>query len=218
MLAVAPVVCFCAFTHSRDIKPAFINVREQFSNLNSVCAENIGGNRVVKAFAREEHEIDKFSKANQAYYESNTRTSRVWAKYNPVIETCAAFLPFISLFLGSLLIIWGKMELWQLIMFNGYLWMINNPTRMFGMFVNDTQNSLTSLEKIFNMMRRRIRVLSPENPAAAPEAKGVVEFENVSFGYDRHDPGNQVLKDISFRAETGWTVGIVGPTGAGKTT
>jgi ATP-binding cassette subfamily B protein len=220
MLAVTPVVLFTAYRQGREIKPAFRNVREQFSNLNSVCEESIGGNRVIKAFAREEHETGKFTEANESFYNSNIKTADVWAKYMPVMETCANFLPFISLLLGSLLIMWGKMELWQLITFNGYLWMINNPTRMFGNYVNDTQNFVTSLDKIYDLMRKKIRVTSPDEPDVPGETviKGAVEFKDVSFGYDRHDKASLVLKDISFRAEAGQTIGVVGPTGSGKTT
>lgn len=222
MLVIAPVVLVTAYKQSKAIKPAFRNVREQFSHLNSVCEENIGGNRVVKAFAREAYEIEKFSEANDAYSDSNKQTARIWSKFMPVMDTCANALSFFSLLVGSLLIIWGKMELWQLITFNGYLWMINNPTRMFGWYVNDAQNLFTSLEKIHGMMRKRIHIpgdhCSLAEPAAPQNIDGTVEFSHVSFGYDRHDPHNLILKDISFRAEKGWTVGVVGPTGAGKST
>ncbi|MCL2708442.1 MAG: ABC transporter ATP-binding protein, partial [Defluviitaleaceae bacterium] len=137
MLVIAPAVTIIAFKQSREIKPAYFNIREQYSHLNSVCEENIGGNRVVKAFAREDYEIEKLTKASGLYYQSHVKAASIGAKYNPMIETCAAALMLVSLLFGSLLIINGRMELWQLITFNGYLWMINNPTRMFGMFVND---------------------------------------------------------------------------------
>jgi ATP-binding cassette subfamily B protein len=242
MLAVVPVVLVTALKQSKHVRPAFRNVREKFSHLNSVCAENIGGNRVVKAFARERYEIDKFTEANQAYSDSNTETSRIWSKYMPVMETCASAMPLISILLGSLLIIWGKLELWQLITFNGYLWMINNPTRMFGWYVNETQNCLTSLDKIYGMMRVPVHIMDPEAPpkltaeevntnsealpktpaeevnAGPSRLRGAVEFKQVSFSYNRFERKPLVLKDVSFRAEPGQTIGVVGATGAGKTT
>jgi ATP-binding cassette subfamily B protein len=240
LLVIVPVMGVTAFKMSRRIKPAFRNTREQFSNLNSTCEENIGGNRVVKAFAREEYEIEKFNAANGKYYEANTNTALIRSRYFPVIALCASSLPFVSLFFGSLLIINGRMQLWQLITFNGYLWMIDNPTRMFGNFVNEAQNFLTSLDKIYEMMRKRVHIHSPgeafwpeseegeddENEikgetvrAYEPDAiSGAVEFDNVSFSYDRHHHVPLILKNVSFRAERGQTIGIVGPTGCGKTT
>jgi ATP-binding cassette subfamily B protein len=220
MLAVVPVVMLTAYRQGREIKPAYRNVREQFSHLNSVCEENIGGNRVIKAFARENYEIEKFTEANTAFYDSNRKTASIWAKYVPVLDTCANVMPFLSLLLGSLLIIWGKMELSQLITFNGFLWMLNNPTRMFGGYVNETQNFITSLDKIYDLMRQKIRIVDPEEPKVQEDTpiQGTVEFKNVNFGYDRHDLKNLVLKDISFKAQTGQLIGVVGPTGGGKTT
>jgi ATP-binding cassette subfamily B protein len=218
ILLVVPVVLYTARKQAKEIKPAFRNVREQFSHLNSVCEENIGGNRVVKAFAKEEHEIHKFNQANGKFYESNTKTALIWAKYMPVMETCAGAMPLISLLLGSLLIIWGRMELWQLITFNGYLWMVNMPTRMFGMHVNNVQNFSTSLDKITEMMRKKIYIKSPDDAANTDKINGEVVFENVSFGYERNDPKQRILNNINFRAEAGQTIGIVGPTGSGKTT
>jgi ATP-binding cassette subfamily B protein len=220
MLLVVPAALFVAQKQAREIRPAFKEVREQFSRLNSVCEENIGGNRVVKAFARENHEIYRFSEANEDYYKSNVATADIWAKYNPLMETCAGIMPVFSLLFGSLLIIFDRMELWQLIMFNGYIWMLNEPTRMFSMHVNAVQNLMTSLDKITEMMRKKIYIQSPDKLSSLADAdiKGEVVFDGVSFGYDRNDPKQQVLKNISFKAKAGQTIGIVGPTGAGKTT
>ena len=219
LLITTPVVIWAALQQSRAIRPAFREVREQFSNLNSACGENIGGNRVVKAFAKEAYEIEKFSKVNQAFYNANMGTAKVRIKFFPIMETCAALLPWILLLVGGLMVIWGRLELWQMITVSGYLWMINNPTRMFTWAVNDVQNAATSLDKVFEMMRQPIAITSPEeNAVFTQRIEGTVEFRNVSFKYNRGEPGPDTLKGISFRAEKGQTVGIVGGTGSGKTT
>jgi len=215
LLVTTPVVIWAALKQSKEIRPTFREIREQFSNLNSTCSENIGGNRVVKAFTKEAYEIQKFTKVNQAFYDANMGAAKVRIKYFPMMETCAALLPWILLLAGGLMVIWGRMELWQMITISGYLWMINNPTRMFTWVVNDIQNCGTSLDKVFEMMRQPILIESPESPVRTQRIEGVVEFRNVSFSYDYE---NKVLKDISFRAEKGQTIGIVGGTGSGKTT
>ena len=217
MMVLAPVVLVAALKQGKEMRPAFRDVREQFSRLNSVCEENIGGNRVVKAFTKEAYEIEKFTEANQAFYDSNTKTARIRVKYMPVMESCAALLPFILLFFGSLLVIYGHVELWQIITISGYLWMLDNPTRMFGWYVNNMQNFVTSLEKVHEMMRQRIYIENPHSPVETEKIEGNVEFKNVGFSYDIYLPQPYVLKDISFSVKKGQTVGIVGGTGSGKT-
>ncbi|MCL2351790.1 MAG: ABC transporter ATP-binding protein/permease [Firmicutes bacterium] len=219
MLSVLPVTLISAYMQSKEIKPLFSRIREQFARLNSTCEENIGGNRVVKAFTQEDYEIEKFTKENQAFYDANVASSYVWAKYLPILEFCAGFLGVLSILVGGVMVILGKLELWKMIAINGYLWMINNPMRMFGWLVNDTQNFLASLEKVSDMMRRRIYIFSPEKGAAPARLKGGVEFRDVSFRYDRNDPTAPLaLKNVSFEAKPGDTIGIVGETGSGKTT
>jgi len=219
LIITTPVVIWAALNQSKAIRPAFREVREQFSNLNSACGENIGGNRVVKAFAKESFEIKKFSEVNQAFYNANMGTAKVRIKFFPIMETCAALLPWILLLVGGLMVIWGHLELWQMITVSGYLWMINNPTRMFTWAVNDVQNAATSLDKVYEIMRQPIPIASPEDDAVRTERiEGAVEFRNVSFKYNRGEPGPDTLRNISFTVEKGQTIGIVGGTGSGKTT
>jgi len=217
LILTTPVVIWAALKQSKEIRPAFTEIREQFSNLNSTVGENIGGNRVVKAFTKESFEIEKFHKVNQAFYNANMQAADVRVKYFPIMETCAALLPWILMLVGGLLVIWGRLELWQMVTFGGYLWMINNPTRMFMWCVNDIQNAATSIEKVFEMMRQPILIESPENAARVARLKGSVEFKDVNFsyGFESTDWG---IKGITFKAEAGQTVGIVGGTGSGKTT
>jgi len=217
MLVFAPVIFISTYRQSREIKPAYTRIRDQFATLNSVCQENIGGNRVVKAFAKEEEEIAKFTKENDEYGERNLKSVRIWVKYLPLLELCAGMLYFILLLVGGIFVIRGRMELWQLVALNGYLWAVNMPMRISGWLVNDAQRFVASLEKIFEMMRKRIYIKSPEEPLMKEKIAGEVVFEDVGFSYDRNDLNTLVLKNISFIVLPGQTVGIVGATGAGKT-
>ena len=217
MLVLTPIVLVAALMQAKEIRPAFKNVREQFAHLNSVCSENIGGNRVVKAFTQEGYEVEKFTEANEAFYDSNTKTAEIRVKYMPLMESCAAMLPLILMLFGSISVINGHIELWQMVTISGYLWMLDGPTRMFGWHVNSMQNFVTSLEKVHEMMRQRIYIHSPDDPVKVDGIRGDVEFRNVGFSYDIFATKLYVLKDISFSVKRGQTVGIVGGTGSGKT-
>ncbi|MCL2047507.1 MAG: ABC transporter ATP-binding protein/permease [Defluviitaleaceae bacterium] len=218
MLLTTPVLIFAAVKQSREVRPAFKNVREQFANLNSLCGENIGGNRVVKAFTKEAYEIERFSAVNGAFFDANMQTARVRVKYFPVMETCAALLPWLLILAGGLLTIYGSMETWELIAFGGYLWMIDAPTRIFTWAVNDTQNAVASLDKVYDMMRRSVLIESGGCTATEAATETAVEFKDVSFSYAPYETNEIVLKNISFSVKKGQTVGIVGATGSGKTT
>ncbi len=218
MLLVAPVLLVITYRQSKEIRPAFSAIREQFSKLNSVCEENISGNRVVKAFTREPFEERKFTSENQAYYDANYKAAMVRVKYLPFLEFLTGLLTVFLILVGGIMVIWGKMELWQLVTVNGYLWAISNPMRMFGWLVNDVQGFNASLDKIAAMMRKKIHIFNPENPKKPEHIYGDIEFDNVSFSYDPNDPKALVLKNISFSVPRGSTVGVVGATGSGKTT
>jgi len=215
MLLTTPVVIYAALKQSKGVRPAFRNVREQFANLNSMCGENISGNRVVKAFTQEAHETEKFTQVNNDFFDANMEAAKVRIKYFPVIETCAALLPWLLLLFGGLLTIYGHLELWQMVAFGGYLWMIDAPTRIFTWAVNDTQNAATSIDKVYEMMKQPIMV---ESEGEETFNSGTVEFKNVSFNYTPFETSELILKNISFSVEKGQTIGIVGATGSGKTT
>ena len=218
MLAVTPIIAISAIRQSKEVKPAFFNIREHFSRLNSVCEENIGGNRVVKAFTKEDYEIDKFVSENQGYYDAQVATADIWRKYLPILDFCSNLLNVFLLLGGGFLVITGRMQLWQMVTINGYLWAVTNPLRMSGFILNDIQNFLASLDKITAMLRKRIYIFTPDNPSHTGCLGGSVEFKDVSFSYDRNNPKALVLKHVSFTAPSGSTIGIVGATGSGKTT
>ena|GEM_PF-282465 len=244
MLLTTPLLIYASVKQSRGVRPAFRNVREQFANLNSTCGENIGGNRVVKAFTRESHETEKFIDVNNAFYSANMDAAAVRVKYFPIMETCAALLPWLLILVGGLLTIYGHLELWQLVAFGGYLWMLDAPTRIFTWAVNDIQNAATSIDKVYEMMRQPILIesplkdkglgdearLAPDACASSPppgeqpapddieDAPFAVEFKNVFFNYTPYQTSEYILKNITFRAKKGQTIGIVGGTGSGKST
>lgn len=214
MLVVLPITAYTTYRQSKVIKPKFMNIREKFASLNAFTQENISGNRVVKAFAKEDYEIEKFDIENENYRQSELDAAKVWEKFVPRFEFLSSILVLILMVVGGIMAITGDVSLGDLIMINGYLWMLNNPLRMAGWLVNDVFRFIASVEKIYSTIEQKPVIMTPRYPADVDKIKGNIEFKNVSYTAEDED----VLRDVSFKVEAGQTVGIIGATGAGKST
>jgi len=227
-LAIAPFVLFLVQKFKIHIGPAHMKVRDQFSVLNTRVGENIEGNRVVKAFVREDYEISKFDLENENYRKVAVENADVRVKYTPWIETLCGILPVILILFGGYLVINNQMTIGQLVTFNGLMWAFTQPINMFGNLVDNIQNFRASAKRLYELKQLKPSVkkefipdystMSVETPAELKleqPVEGKVEFKNVSFSYSNDVP---VLKNVSFTVEPGQTVGILGPTGSGKTT
>lgn len=214
MLLVLPFTALTTIRQSKAVSPTFSRIRNCFSSLNSFVQENVSGNRVVKAFAKEDFEIEKFNKENNAYLQAQLDSSRVWMKYLPVFEVLSYLLNVILMLYGGYMVIQEELTLGNLVTVNGYLWMLNVPLRMAGWWVNDIHRFLTSVEKIYDTYMEEPQIKMPPAPVARKHLEGDVEFRNVSYQAD----GERIVSDISFTVRKGQTVGILGSTGAGKST
>ncbi len=214
MIAVLPLTALVAYKQSKQIKPKFAIIREKFSSLNAFTQENISGNRVVKAFAKEDYEIEKFEKENEGYRKSELDATQVWVKFVPMFEFLSSALIFILMIVGGIMCIKGAMSLGEMIMINGFLWMLNNPLRMAGWLINDVFRFTTSVEKIYATIQEEPEISTPRYPEDMMKINGAIEFKNVS--YNLHD--DVILKNINFKVEAGQKVGIIGATGSGKST
>ena len=214
MIAVLPITIICVRIQSKQVKPAFERNRQCFSRLNTFAQENISGNRVVKAFAKEDFEAEKFTKENDAFRDAQIGASKIWAKFIPIFDIMANMPTILLMLVGGIMVVKGEMTLGEMITFNGYLWTLNGPLRMMGWLINDIQGFNTSLEKIYDTYQEEPEVKEPEHPVYLETLKGAVEFKHVDY-YAFHDT---ILRDISFKAEPGQTIGIIGATGSGKST
>lgn len=214
MLFVLPFTALATVRQSKEVRPTFARIRNRFSSLTSFVQENVSGNRVVKAFAKEDFEIEKFNKENDAYLEAQLASSRVWMKYLPVFEVLSYLLNVVLMFYGGYMVIQEEITIGNLVTVNGYLWMLNMPLRMAGWWVNDIHRFLTSVEKIYDTYVEEPRIKMPTEPVKSRQYRGDVEFRNVSYTAD----GETIVSDISFAASKGQTIGILGSTGAGKST
>ena len=177
--------------------------------------ENISGNRVVKAFAKEDYEIEKFRVENDKFRDAQINASKVWMKYVPIYEILSYSLTLILMVYGGYLAIHEQITMGDLVKVNGYLWMLNTPLRMAGWWINDIQNFMTSVEKIYSTYSEDPVITSPHyDTSKLKKLKGNVEFKDVSYRADDED----IVTDINFKVSSGQTVGIIGTTGSGKST
>jgi ATP-binding cassette subfamily B protein len=213
MLIVLPFTALTTYKQSKEVRPAFQRNRNSFSSLNAFVQENVSGNRVVKAFASEAYEIKKFTKENDNFRDSMVSASKIWMKYVPIFEVLSNLLTIVLMLYGGYMVIQGEITMGDLVTVNGYLWMLNMPLRMAGWWVNDIQNFLTSIEKIYGTYREEPQVKNPPY-GKTKKLHGDVEFRCVAYRAEDAD----IVHGINFKAKSGQTIGIIGSTGSGKST
>lgn len=214
LLAVTPFIFVTTVMFDRVAGPAYVKLREKLSNMNTAAQENISGNRVVKAFAREDFEINKFQKASEEFSQANKSASLLWLKFYPFMEIFANALSVIMLIGGGIFLIQGSLTMGEYVAISWLIWAIAQPVRNLGVYINDFRRFMASAAKIIELYYSRPLITNREDAYESSErAKGEIEFKNVSFSFG----GKKVLNDISFKIRPGETVAIMGETGSGKT-
>lgn len=214
MLVMLPLTALTTYFQSKQVRPAFKRNRNCFSSLNAFVQENVSGNRVVKAFSKEDYEIAKFNAENDDFRDSQLEAAKIWMRFIPIFEVLSYALTIILILYGGYMVIQGEITLGDLVKVNGYLWMLTAPLRMAGWWINDIQRFTTSIEKIYDTYTKEPSIKTPEKGIREARFKGAVEFKNVSYRADDTD----IVEDINFKVEPGQTIGIIGSTGAGKST
>jgi len=214
LVAITPFILYISRRFIKRLRPRFQLLRQKLTDLGTAVTENIDGNRVVKAFAREEHEKEKFEKFNGEFRDTSCGNALIVAKYQPLLETASQFLMVIMLVAGGYFLIRGWLTLGQYMAFSSLTWALAAPMQMLGPLLADLERYTASGEMI------REVVEAPQGIGNAPDAielahkpAGKIEFKDVNLSIS----GTPVLENISFIAEAGSTVGILGSTGAGKT-
>ena len=216
VLAISPFIFIIIVKFRKKVGPMHRELREKLAGMNTYAQENISGNRVVKAFAREDYEIDKFDTSNVDYRDTNKRTQMIWIRFYPFIEGLANMLSLVLILVGGIFLINHELTMGEYVAFSGLMWAIANPMRNLGNIMNEFQRFDAASNKVMEIYFSEPIIVDKENAISHPAPfKGKVEFKHVSFKYD--DGKLPVLKDISFVAEPGQTVAIMGETGCGKT-
>ena len=215
LAAITPFILIVTRFFSKVIHPMFVQLRQKLSSLNTVAQENIEGNRVVKAFAREEYENQKFEEKNEDYRKMNLKTAYVGAKFNPIIDLLSQSLTVTTLLVGGIFMMQGKITAGEILAFSSLTWALANPLRNLGMLINDVQRFFASCQMIIEIFYAQPTIADrymARDPGVRPQ--GDVEYRNVTLTID----GATILDDISFHVKPGETLGIIGTTGSGKTT
>lgn len=214
LLILSPPIFIVAFLFAKRVRPMYVDLRERLSQLNTTTQENIAGNRVVKAFAREDYEVEKFSEKNINFSQANKKAALVWLDYFPYLETFAQAFGVTLLFAGGLFVMNDRITFGEFAAFSSLVWAISNPMRNIGIIINDFQRFFASLSKIIEIYYAKPDIVNEHQLTENRRYEGRIQFDNVSFKYD----GVQVLHDVSFSIEPGETIAIMGSTGSGKTT
>lgn len=214
-LSTMPFLLWSVAAFNTRVRPRYRIIQEQMADLTTTLQENISGIRVVRAFAQEEREIDKFQQENWQYLEENIITARLRAFYGPLMSFITGLGSTIILWYGGRQVILGHLTLGQMIAFNALLGRLIRPVRMLGWLVNMFSQATAAGERVFEILDTQPDVQDSPDAIELPVIQGHVRFENVSFSYDGV---NRVLHNINIEAKPGQTVALLGGTGSGKST
>ena len=214
LTAVTPLILLVAKRFRKIIRPRFMLLRQKLTDLGTVVTENIDGNRVVKAFAREEHEIRNFEKHNAEFRDVSRENALISARYQPVLELLSNLLAIITLVVGGLFLIYDRITPGQYLAFSSLTWALANPLRMLAIILADLERFNATASMLREVLEAPKGYSDIESAVSLPEEpNGSIEFKNVNFSIGE----NVILEDISFKVEPGETIGILGSTGSGKT-
>jgi ABC-type multidrug transport system fused ATPase/permease subunit len=213
--AVTPLIVVFAYRYSTVSHPVLRDVQQKMADVATVAEENIVGVHVVKSFAQEPNELQKFAGRSERVFERSIDANKQRALYVPLLS----FLPLIMqagvLFVGGRMVAHGTLDIKTFFFFNVLVVMLVMPLRMLGMWIGQSQRATASGERIFEIMDEPEEISDRPDAGEMPPGEGRVRYEHVSFAYA---PGRLVLQDIDLQLEPGRTVALIGHTGSGKTT
>ncbi len=213
-LAALPIIGFCAVRMENKLGKVYDDISEETAKLNTVAQECLSGVRTVKAFAQESYEIEKFSRHNRRFYDLNMEQAAIVAKYQPIISLVGKAMLFAVIVVGGLMVISGHMTIGALGAFSEYANNVIWPMEIIGWLSNDIASAFASWQKIQKVAAETPQIKQPDNARPIEAVRGEICFDHVDFSID----GHQILSDINVTVKPGHTLGIMGMTGAGKTT
>src|SRR5919199_943401 len=214
-LAITPVLVVLAYRYSHVSHPTLREVQQKLADVATVAEENIVGVHVVKAFAQEESEAEKFRSRSDRVFEQSVEANRQRALYVPFISWVPMVAQAAVLLVGARMVTSGELSVGGFVAFNLYLGMLVMPLRSLGMWIGQAQRATASGERIFQIMDEPEEVTDRPDAQELPPGGGHIRFEDVRFEYL---PGRAVLEDVTLDVPPGRTIALIGHTGSGKTT
>ncbi|RKY00057.1 ABC transporter ATP-binding protein [Candidatus Poribacteria bacterium] len=215
VLVPAPAVAVVSRLFWRRVRVYIRRFFHRWSRLNAVLSESLRGIKVIKAFGQEAREIDRFKGSSGELAVTSVKAERAWAFMFSGMSFLITLGTMLVWLAGGRKVLFGEMSLGTLMAFLMYVGMFYRPVEAMSWLINFCSRSLTAAERVFEILDTRPEIQEAEDAIPMPRIEGEIEFRNVSFGYDKHKP---VLKDVSFKVKPGEMVGLVGHSGAGKTT
>ncbi|HEV2149023.1 MAG TPA: ABC transporter ATP-binding protein [Longimicrobiaceae bacterium] len=218
LFALFPMLALPVVTlgFSRVIHERFERIQSEFGILSSLAQENLAGVRIVKAYAQEEAQAERFRELSEGYMERNMSLARASSLFQPLLGLFGGVALAVVLLLGGRAIVRGEITVGEFVEFNLYLAMLSWPMISLGWVINLFQRGAASMGRVARVLDTRPAVREPEAPARPERVRGEIEFRGVSFRYPGTD--RMVLRGVSFHVPPGATLAVVGPTGSGKST
>jgi ATP-binding cassette subfamily B multidrug efflux pump len=223
LISFAPLLALIGVTVylSRIVSPLFLKVDQALGDVSAAVQENLSGAQVVRAFAREHFEQDKFASSNRKLYDARVTIVSTWGLFMPTMTILVMLSTVLVLWFGGRMVIAGALTLGDVVAFNAYLLLLAAPVQQLGFVVNSAGEAVAGGQRIFEILDLPEEIASPPNAIHLPTLTGRVTFEKVSFVYSRRSPlgegERRALHDVSFEAQPNQVIALIGPTGSGKT-
>ncbi len=214
-----PLLVLVLRQFNKKVGPAWGDIREQMGRLTTTLQENISGIRVVKAFAREAAEKEKFGNRNEQNFDSNMARAKIEAESFPLMNMLGGIVFLSMIWIGGLFVLYDEMTIGTLMAFQWYAWGLIWPLNMLGWLINILQQAIKAAPRVFEIIDTPVDIDSPAGGAhPASDIKGQVVFDNVTFAFPSSSGTTQrpVLSDLNLRVEPGEVIAILGATGSGK--
>lgn len=223
MLILAPIILIITWRYSKYIRPFYVKLRNKSAHINTVAQENLSGNRVVKAFSREEFEKEKFAECCKGFADYNVNVAIKHQIFAQILSIITDLLGVILIIIGGIFVVKTNSEgltgimgltLGELAAFSSMRYQLSAPLKSIGTVVNDLQRFTASADKVMEIYYDQPKIIDRNDCVDTKHRlDGAIKFENVAFSFE----GKKVFSNINFEIEPGETIAIMGPTGSGKT-
>jgi ATP-binding cassette subfamily B multidrug efflux pump len=214
-MLLMPLLAYIAFRFGRIFRPLSLELQQQLAEMTTVLEQNLRGSKIVKAFAQEDAEIERFTTENQQWFNLAQKQIKVQTQHIPLIDFIASLSTVVIIWYGGQLVINQHLTIGELVAFTTYLGQLITPVRRLGVIIPAVAMASAAGERIYSILDSKSEVEDTPNAKTLPNIQGHVKFEDVSFSYFNQQT---VLENLSFEAQSGEVVALLGATGSGKST